>query len=71
MTYRELAAVTGWSYAVIGQYIGGKILPPIDRFNVLIQFIGATPVVQAAQDRAFEERPRGGGCLASPRRRRR
>ena len=36
LTYRELAATTGWSRGIIGEYFGGNILPPTDRFDVLI-----------------------------------
>jgi tetratricopeptide (TPR) repeat protein/transcriptional regulator with XRE-family HTH domain len=42
LTYRELAAMTGWSHAIIGEYLAGTALPPTDRFDQLIQILGAT-----------------------------
>lgn len=42
LTYRELAARTGWSHAIIGEYLAGTALPPTDRFDQLIQILGAT-----------------------------
>jgi Tfp pilus assembly protein PilF/transcriptional regulator with XRE-family HTH domain len=48
VTYRQLAAKTGWSHAVIGQYFTGKVLPPTDRFDILIGLLGATPAEQGA-----------------------
>jgi hypothetical protein len=48
LTYREIAAQTGWSHAVIGQYFTGKILPPTDRFDVLTRLLGAAPAEQGA-----------------------
>lgn len=44
LTYRELAAKTGWSQAVIWDYFAGKALPPTDRFDGLVQLLGATPL---------------------------
>ena len=46
MTYRQLAKKTGWSHSVIAQYFAGKIVPPTDRFDVLIRLLGATPAEQ-------------------------
>ncbi|MEV0568148.1 AAA family ATPase [Dactylosporangium sp. NPDC050588] len=64
LTYRELAAATGWSSSVIGAYLTGETLPPTNRFDALIQALGAGPAEQrllaTARDRV-EERPRGGG----------
>ena len=48
ITYRELAAKTGWSHAVIGDYFTGRTLPPTDRFDVLIRLLGAGPAEQSA-----------------------
>ncbi|HEU4425478.1 MAG TPA: tetratricopeptide repeat protein [Pilimelia sp.] len=48
LTYRELAAKTGWSHAVIGEYFGGRTLPPTDRFDALVRLLGATPAEQGA-----------------------
>lgn len=62
-TYRELAAATGWSHGIIGEYLGGRVLPPTDRFDVLVQLLGATPAEQralaTARDRVEEQRRRG------------
>jgi tetratricopeptide (TPR) repeat protein len=64
LTYRELAAVTGWSRGIIGEYLTGRILPPTGRFDALIRLFGATPAEQGAlatvRDRVEEERRRGG-----------
>lgn len=35
LTYRQLAARTGWSIGLLAGYFGGDILPPTDRFDVL------------------------------------
>ena len=48
LTYRELAAKTGWSRGILGEYFGGKILPPTDRFDVLTGLLGASPAEQGA-----------------------
>jgi tetratricopeptide (TPR) repeat protein/transcriptional regulator with XRE-family HTH domain len=48
LTYRELAAKTGWSHAIIGQYLTGKVLPPTDRFDALIRILGAQSAEQGA-----------------------
>src|SRR5512142_1221558 len=62
LTYRELATRTGWSTAAVGQYLTGHTLPPTDRFDVLVQLLGATPAEQrmlaAARDRIEEARRR-------------
>jgi DNA-binding CsgD family transcriptional regulator/tetratricopeptide (TPR) repeat protein len=70
-SYRELAAVTGWSHAAIGDYFTGKTVPPTDRFDVLIQTLGASLTEQrllaTARDRVDERQrqptgtPRSGG----------
>lgn len=39
--YRELAATSGWSHAAIGAYFTGATLPPTDRFDQLVWFLGA------------------------------
>lgn len=41
VSYRELAEKTGWSRTVIGDYLTGRTLPPTDRFDVLIGWLGA------------------------------
>lgn len=60
LTYRQLAARAGWSHAVVAGYLTGKTLPPVDRFDLLIQILGATPAEQrtlaTARDRVEEVR---------------
>jgi len=60
LTYRELAAKTGWSRSLIALYFSGQSLPPTDRFDVLVQLLGATPAEQrafaTARDRVEESR---------------
>jgi hypothetical protein len=60
LTYRELAARTGWAHGVIGDYFTGKTLPPVDRFDVLVRLLGATASEQGAlataRDRVEERR---------------
>ncbi len=46
LTYRELAATTGWALGVISDYFTGKVLPPTDRFDVLVGLLGAAPAEQ-------------------------
>src|SRR5256885_4736727 len=65
LTYRDLAAKTGWAVGVIADYFNGKALAPTDRFDVLVQLLDATPGEQGtfatARD-AIEEARR----VASP-----
>jgi hypothetical protein len=60
LTYRELAAKTGWSVSIIGSYFTGKILPPTDRFDILTALLGANAAEQGglatARDRIAERR---------------
>src|ERR1700759_483105 len=60
LTYRELAAKTGWSPTAIAEYLTGRTLPPTDRFDALIGILGATPAEQGslatARDRVAERR---------------
>jgi hypothetical protein len=60
LTYRDLAARTGWSRGIIGEYFAGNVLPPTDRFDELIRLLGATPAEQGglatARDRVEEYR---------------
>jgi tetratricopeptide (TPR) repeat protein len=60
LTYRDLAARTGWSFTVIGAYFAGTVLPPTDRFDALVRLLGASPVEQGAlataRDRVEESR---------------
>ncbi|HVQ93998.1 MAG TPA: helix-turn-helix transcriptional regulator, partial [Mycobacteriales bacterium] len=62
LTYREIAAKTGWSLGIVGGYFAGQVLPPTDRFDVLAQLLGATPAEQGAlataRDRVDERRRR-------------
>ncbi|MBB5868836.1 tetratricopeptide (TPR) repeat protein/transcriptional regulator with XRE-family HTH domain [Allocatelliglobosispora scoriae] len=46
LTYRELTALTGWSIGTIAGYLSGRTLPPVDRFDVLIRVLDASPVEQ-------------------------
>ncbi|WP_198942905.1 helix-turn-helix domain-containing protein [Actinophytocola xanthii] len=48
LSYREIAARTGWSHTAIGEYFAGRTLPPIDRFDALVALLGATPAEQGA-----------------------
>ncbi|MDI6098827.1 tetratricopeptide repeat protein [Actinoplanes sp. NEAU-A12] len=63
LTYRELAERTGWSHGIIGEYFAGRVLPPTDRFDLLIRLLGATPAEQGAlatlRDQVEEQRRRG------------
>ena len=60
LTYRDLAAATGWSHGIIGEYLSGQVLPPADRFDTLIALLGAGPAEQGAfataRDRVEENR---------------
>lgn len=60
ITYRQLAARTGWAHGVIGDYFAGKTLPPTDRFDTLVQLLGATGrelrLLATARDRVEEAR---------------
>src|SRR5262245_34674636 len=60
LTYRELAAKTGWSLGTVAGYFSGRLLPPTDRFDVLVSQLHATPVEQGAlataRDRAQDSR---------------
>ena len=62
LTYRELAAATGWSHGIIGEYLSGRVLPPTDRLDVLVRLLGATAAEQGAlataRDRVEEARRR-------------
>ncbi|GAA2355707.1 SARP family transcriptional regulator [Catellatospora methionotrophica] len=60
LTYRALAARTGWSNGIIAHYFTGKTLPPTDRFDTLVRLLGASPAEQGKlatlRDRADEDR---------------
>ncbi|MGW6059257.1 helix-turn-helix domain-containing protein [Streptomyces sp. NPDC055189] len=73
LTYRQLAARTGWAHGVIGDYFAGKTLPPTDRFDTLVQLLGATGhelrMLATARDRVEEARrarPTAGGRTGAP-----
>jgi tetratricopeptide (TPR) repeat protein len=63
LTYREIAAKTGWSPAIVGGYLTGTALAPTGRFDTLIVLLGAGPNEQGAlataRDRVAEGRRRG------------
>ncbi|MFL6118003.1 AAA family ATPase [Actinophytocola sp.] len=58
LSYRELAAKTGWSRTVIGGYLTGQTLPPTDRFDALVVLLGARPAerrqLATARDRVAD-----------------
>src|SRR5262245_58570469 len=60
LTYRQLAAGTGWSIGIISAYFSGSVRPPTDRFDVLSRLLGASPAEQGAlataRDRVEEHR---------------
>ena len=60
LTYRELAAKTGWSVTAIAEYFTARTLPPTDRFDALIGLLGASRSEQGtlatARDRVAEWR---------------
>jgi DNA-binding SARP family transcriptional activator/tetratricopeptide (TPR) repeat protein len=63
LTYRELAARTGWARATIGEYLTGVRLPPTDRFDTLVRLLGTGPAetgaLATARDRVAELRRAG------------
>ena len=74
LSYRELAARTGWAYGSFRGYFRGDVLPPADRLDTVLQLLGATDAEQAAlataRDR-LDDRRRGIAaseeCFAFPR----
>src|SRR4051794_16516435 len=68
LTYRELAAKTGWSRSLLARYFTGQALPQTDRFDVLVQVLGATPAelraLATARDQAEEDPSRPARSLA-------
>ncbi|GIH02206.1 SARP family transcriptional regulator [Rhizocola hellebori] len=60
LSYRELAAQTGWSHAAIAEYLTGRTLPPTDRLDGLLRVLGASAAelgaVATARDRVDELR---------------
>jgi tetratricopeptide (TPR) repeat protein len=67
-TYRDLAAATGWSHGIIGEYLSGRVLPPTGRFDTLITVLGASSAEQSAfataRDRVEESRRQASGSGA-------
>jgi hypothetical protein len=67
LSYRELAARTGWSHGIIGAYLTGKVLPPVDRLDELGRQLGAAPAelgaLATARERIADRRP---GSPAGP-----
>ncbi|WP_327003125.1 tetratricopeptide repeat protein [Dactylosporangium sp. NBC_01737] len=66
LTYRELAAATGWSHGIIGGYLAGRVLPPTDRFDVLVRLLGASPAEQGALATARDRVQEGRRATATP-----
>lgn len=70
LTYRMLAAATGWSSASVGEYLAGRTLPPTDRFDRLVLLLGASPGEQRlladARDRVEESQRRPQAPLQDP-----
>jgi tetratricopeptide (TPR) repeat protein len=70
LTYREMAARTGWSQTAMAEYFTAKTLPPTDRFDALVTLLGATAAEQGAlaeaRDRVEEQRRTGHQAAASP-----
>ena len=62
LTYRELAQRSGWSQAAIAEYFTGRTLPPTDRFDALLEVLGAATSEQralaGARDRVEENQRR-------------
>jgi tetratricopeptide (TPR) repeat protein/transcriptional regulator with XRE-family HTH domain len=60
LSYRELAAKTGYAHGVIGDYLSGKRLPATDRLDALAYVLGATgeerSALATARDRIEELR---------------
>lgn len=65
LTYRELAARTGWSHAAIAEYFTARTLAPTDRFDALLELLGAGPAelraLADARDRVEETQRRAKG----------
>ena len=51
LTYRELAAKSGFAHTVIGDYFTGRSLPPTDRLDIVVQLLAAS----VAEQRAFAD----------------
>lgn len=70
LTYRELAAQTGWSHAAIAEYFSARTLAPTDRFDALLAVLGAAPAelraLADARDRVEETQRRAKGRRLAP-----
>jgi transcriptional regulator with XRE-family HTH domain len=62
LTYREIAARTGWAVSTVSEYFTGRTLPPTDRFDVLVRLLEVPPDEQGAlataRDQVEERRRR-------------
>lgn len=71
LTYRQLAAETGWSPTAIAEYFTARTLPPTDRFDALLAVLDVSPAEQralaTARDRVEEANRRNGGRRRVPR----
>jgi transcriptional regulator with XRE-family HTH domain len=71
LTYRELARRMQRSHGIIGAYLTGQVVPPVDRFDELARLLGATPyelgVLATARDRVSDRRSAGTGRDVPPR----
>ncbi|HEU5356671.1 MAG TPA: tetratricopeptide repeat protein [Actinocrinis sp.] len=69
LTYRELAARTGWSQTAVAEYFTARTLPPTDRFDALLEVLGATAsergALATARDRVEEAGRRAGARRGS------
>ena len=48
LTYRQIAARTGWAVSTVGEYFTGRTLPPTDRFDTLVRLLEVPPAEQGA-----------------------
>jgi tetratricopeptide (TPR) repeat protein/transcriptional regulator with XRE-family HTH domain len=65
LTYRELAERTGWSQAAVAEYFTAHTLPSTDRFDALLEVLGAAPAelraLADARDRVEENQRQAKG----------
>jgi tetratricopeptide (TPR) repeat protein/transcriptional regulator with XRE-family HTH domain len=63
LTYQAIASRTGWSQTAIAEYFTARTIPPTDRFDALVELLGATPsergALATARDRVDEHRRNG------------
>lgn len=60
LTYRELAAKTGFSLTAIAEYFTARTLPPADRLDAVLELMGATPAERRALATARDRVEEGG-----------